>query len=343
MGYEHRLYPPAELNFSLITHLVVGRVLPTASGTLIQRFEFGAPDDLAVARAIGVRAHAAQRKVLLMVGGAGTHPEFRAAIAPDARAEFADSLLALVDRLGYDGVDIDFEPIEDGDKEPLLAFLSLLRARRPAMLITMPVGWVNTNAASTPDPWYAQAAAVVDQMNTMTYDMAGLYPGWEVWHHGPLYGDAVSRPSSIASTIQFYRSAGVPAERLGVGLGTYGSCWRGVFAPRESPGAGVTLGDNDRRMTYDTIMTRYDQAGSRRWDDSAQVPYLTFRAPRGPQGCNFISYEDPRSAAAKAEYVRAQGLGGIMIWTAGQGHSAHLPRRRRDPLLRAVFRVLSRS
>jgi chitinase len=80
-------------------------------------------------------------------------------------------------------------------------------------------------------------------------------------------------------------------------------------------------------------MSTYFSAGAARWDDGAQVPFLSFGAPRGPQGCSFISYEDERAILAKGAYVKAKGLGGAIIWTINQGYLAGAAQP--NPLLEA--------
>jgi chitinase len=47
----------------------------------------------------------------------------------------------------------------------------------------------------------------------------------------------------------------------------------------------------------------------RYWDTDAQAPWLWNAKAR-----RFITYDDPQSIAAKAAYVKAQHLGGIMYW-----------------------------
>jgi chitinase len=39
----------------------------------------------------------------------------------------------------------------------------------------------------------------------------------------------------------------------------------------------------------------------------------------------FVSYDDARSIAAKARYVREQGFGGIMFWELGGDDGTLLP------------------
>ena len=53
--------------------------------------------------------------------------------------------------------------------------MSALRAARPGMIITMPLGWVNANFPDVSGV-YAQLAPDLDQLNLMSYGMAD---GWE--------------------------------------------------------------------------------------------------------------------------------------------------------------------
>ena len=58
--------------------------------------------------------------------------------------------------------------------------------------------------------------------------------------------------------------------------------------------------------------------------------------PIGAAGCNFVSYEDEQSIAAKGAYARSQNLGGVIIWTISQGHLGDRPPGEQDPLLEAI-------
>lgn len=51
------------------------------------------------------------------------------------------------------------------------------------------------------------------------------------------------------------------------------------------------------------------------------VPYLTLSGSNA-QGCTFVTYEDATSLAAKNAWVKAQGLGGVIIWTISEGYIA---------------------
>lgn len=341
VGYQRDLYPPDQVDMTLMTHLVVGRIRPAADGGVVANFDIDDVNGPAMARTLSARAHAAGTKAILMLGGAGEHAGFVGAASAANRPRFVANLLRVMDELGYDGLDVDWEPIETADRAPLLALLRDLRTARPGIILTIPVGWVNNNFRGEVDSWYVQLAGLVDQVNLMTYDMAGNWGGWQSWHHAALYDEAPNRPSSVSSSIQAYLDAGVPAERLGIGIGFYGSCWRGVTEPRVPLDGrpGVSQGNSDNDMSYTNIVTRYLTAGARRWDAAARVPYLSFAAGTGPQNCNFVSYEDEESIAAKGQFVRSRGLGGTIIWTIGQGRLPSAPAGSRDPLLKAVHQA----
>jgi chitinase len=92
----------------------------------------------------------------------------------------------------------------------------------------------------------------------------------------------------------------------------------------------------DATLSYATIIDGYYTPALRQWDASASVPYLSSAAPIGAAGCNFVSYEDEQSIAAKGAYARAQHLGGVIIWTIGEGHLGDRPPGQQDPLLEAI-------
>ena len=127
--------------------------------------------------------------------------------------------------------------------------------------------------------------------------------------------------------------ASVPASKLGMGLAFYGYCWQGVTGPHQDGGS---ISTSDGTMSYANIATQYPVATKRVWDAAARVPYLSSATPMGPAACNFVSYEDEQSIAAKGYYARAHNHGGVIIWTIGEGHLADRPPGQQDPLLEAI-------
>ncbi len=333
VGYQRDLYPPAAVDYASLTHLVVGRITPRADGGLTSTFDIDATQGPAMARDLATRARAAGVTSILMIGGAGEHDNWVSAAAPARRTAFVGNLLAAMDAYGYDGLDLDWEPITAADEAPLRQLIADLRAARPSIVLTLPVGWVG--GGETVSPFYAQVARQLDQINLMTYSMADAWPGWVTWHSSALRGAGARNPSSVGSSIDAYRGAGVPAGKLGVGIGYYGSCWAGgATAPGQEPTGGVVASDNE--MSYAAIMDTYHQPSAYQYDPTAEAPYLAWAGGNGPRRCTFLSYEDERSIAAKGAYVRAEGLGGAIIWTINQGYRSAAAGGARGALLTAT-------
>jgi chitinase len=340
VGYEHSLLAPQDIDFDAVTHLMVGRVSPLAGGMLTNDFDIDAVNGPAFAHAAVNAAHAAGRKAILMIGGAGEIDGWRAAAAAASRPTFVTNLLARMDEYGFDGLDLDWEPLEDDDKAPFQAVAAALRSARPHMLLSVPVGWFNPNYMQ-PDPFWNTVAPLFDRINVMTYDMAGAasqgWDGWKSWHNSALYNTdppTVSTPSAVDVSFRLgFLPTGVPAAKLGIGLAFYGYCWQGVTAPHQDGGS---ISASDGTMSYATIATQYPVATTRQWDTTAHVPYLSSVAGIGAQDCNFVSYDDAQSVGEKGAYAKAHGIGSVIIWTIGQGHVASQPIGQRDPLLQAL-------
>ncbi|GMU06278.1 glycosyl hydrolase family 18 protein [Corallococcus caeni] len=343
VGYQRDLYPVDSVDMSLLTHVVVGRIRPRIDGTLYTDFDVDAVEGPKMARALAHRAHAAGKKALLMLGGMGEYDGFKGATETlEKRRNFVRNIITTMRELQFDGVDVDWEPILlPQDSAPLLALLDDLRAADENILITVPVGWVNSNFAlgKVDAEFHRQLAARVDQMNVMAYKMSGHWGQWESWHSSALFGESGGHPSSVASSVQAFLDAGVPPQRLGVGVGFFGTCWKGITEPGTPLDGrdGIVEEQSDNAMSYANIQSLYYSAEAYRWDDVAKAPYLSFPTAYGPQSCNYISYEDVASVSEKGRWAREKGLGGSIIWTINQGHMPKtLAGGPQDPLMQAV-------
>jgi chitinase len=334
-GYQASLYPVDQIPWSSLTHVAVAFYLPRSDGTLDESLDIDATNGPALARSLVAAAHANGRFAIASIGGAGLHDQFAAAAAADLRATFVANLIGLLSTYGYDGLDLDWEPVATADQAPLQALVAALRAAAPAgTLLSMPVGYENVNL---PDDLsiYAAMAADLDRINIMTYGMAGAYDGWKSWHSSALYQTDSATPTSIDSSVKLYLQAGVPAAKLGIGSGFYGLCYTPpVAAPDEALG-GATLAGDDGSLSYANLAADYDLSSAHR-DTAAQVPYLSFATATGPQGCGYVSYEDPQSLADKGAYLQGQSLGGVIIWTINEGYLPTAPAGQRSPLLTAL-------
>jgi len=171
--------PVSQIPFGDLTHLMIGRVIPNADGSVDDTtFDIDAVNGPAFAHAAVNAAHAAGRKAILMIGGAGEIDGWRGAASDANWSNFATTLSNTANTYGADGLDIDWEPITDNnasnaqitsDHTELARLVTALRARRPDLLLTMPVGGYNPNDAPnvSEQSLFTAVTPQLDQINLM--------------------------------------------------------------------------------------------------------------------------------------------------------------------------------
>jgi chitinase len=253
---------------------------------------------------------------------------------------------------GYDGVDIDWEPLPASDTQQytnlvngLWSALSLFPQHK---LLTVAAG-AYPPYGDPPTAEYVMFAALqskLDQINIMTYDLSGPYEGWVTWFNSPIYDGGYRFPStgglvpSVDGAVGNFITNGVAPNKLGIGVAFYGYIWTGgsgtstggVTQPRQSWTNAPTVSTPD----YSAIMTGYYQSNLYHWDNSAQAAYLSI-TNSNPANDMFISYDDQRTCQSKVSYARNHGLGGVMIWELAQDYQSGQP----DPLLQALKQALA--
>ena len=280
-------------------------------------------------RALVGAAHGADKQALLVVGGEGAAPGLRIASSPERLPSTLKSILSLVDRYGYDGVDVDWEPLAPQDADLYTTFIEGLRKsldqtallhRRPKLALTTAIE-VNLNK----DDYMASLVSTlhqlddkVDRINLMTYAMANSRSLPFVWHNSALYPvvspENAFRTPSVDGAIGAFFAAGFQPAKLGIGINLYGYLWQGQGLENVStPGKLWKFPPKVVELTYGQVTTEFLKNNPTRWDQQAQVPYLSI-----PQRNQFLSYEDNRGIEAKLRYVQQHGLGGVIIWDIGR-------------------------
>ena len=322
---------PDKIDYSAITHLIHFSIGPNADGSI--NLNAITP---AQSQDVVTRGHAAGIKVLVCLGGAGSGPAISAVISDTRRSTLIKNLIGFISVRGYDGIDLDMEPIVPTDEDHFVTFVRELRAQmkavNPKWLLTIP-------ASGEPGDQPKLCALLkndFDQINIQTYDLSGKWPGFKTWYNGSLYGEGKTRLTatrpypSVDEKIGLYVKAGVPKAKIGVGIAFYGYVWSGADGPTQSI-QGVSL----ETVGYNTIMDQYFQPRLYHWDTKAHAPYLSIRAGRDSPK-KFISYDDVRLTREKVLYARTHGLGGVMIWQLGGGYRPNQTAGHRDELLQAV-------
>jgi chitinase len=329
---NHRL-PPEKIDFTAFSHLIHFDVLAESDGT-IDPIKGGITPEQS--RTVLTLAHQAGCKVLLGLGTDEGAKRLRMAMHDAARPNLVKNLVQFVTLRGYDGIDIDEEPLDDIDVPDYEKFIPELRtamdAARPGLLLTA--------AVATQPALFARLQPDFDRINLMTYDLSGPWPGFKTWYNGSLYGDGTQKMDkddpypSVDDMVQKFVQAGISPAKLGIGIAFYGYVWSGATAPRQDI-AGLSVDDG---VDYNVIMDKYYQPTRYHWDDRAQAPYLSVES-ENPKERKFISYDDETLCAKKIAFVRQKGLGGAIIWELGGGYRDSQPTGKKDALLQSVKRA----
>src|SRR5438094_99545 len=111
-GWMQDYLPASEIDYSAVTHIIHFNLLPNADGSLDSTTDMVYPEFSADLLA---RAHAAGVPVLISVGGENTAAEFRSATNATNLPRFISDLVDFMVSRGYDGIDVDWEPLASTD------------------------------------------------------------------------------------------------------------------------------------------------------------------------------------------------------------------------------------
>ena len=221
---------------------------------------------------------------------------------------------------GLDGIDIDWEypgtslagiGSHVNDKENYTLLLKALRESLNHM-----EGEKSLSVAVGGDVYFAlqtdmkAASKYLDYVQLMTYDLQGGFQK-VTGHHAALYhSEGNLLDVCVDKAVKAFHEAGVPMEKLILGVPFYSRQWNGVKGEGCRHGLGMEA-DSVGGYGGDYAELKADWIGKngfvRYWDEVAKVPYLF-------DGKTFVSYEDEESLGGKIEYLKEMGMGGIMFW-----------------------------
>jgi chitinase len=345
--YEQNQMPVSQIDFATVTHVIHFCLEAEAGGTINSADNGLTP---AACANFVATVHDAGRKALICVGGAGSEAGFEGATTAANLPAFISSLAGFMSSNHYDGVDIDWEPLSAADGQQYTNFINALRSAlngySPSKLLTVaaPAYPVYGDPPAAEFTMFASIQNQFDQINIMTYDLSGPYPGWVTWFNSPIYDGGYTFPStgglvpSVKGAVGNFVNNGVSPGKLAVGLPFYGYIWSGVTQPREAWSGTNT--PTFSAFTYRTIVSTYYQSNCYHWDTNAQAAYLSLTNAQ-PADDMFISYDDTLACQTKVSYARNRGLGGIMIWELSQDYFANQSAGQQSPLVQALSQSLA--
>lgn len=292
-----------------------------------------------------------------------------AAATKETRAVFIRSAQEIVDKYGLDGIDLDWEYPVNGawglvastpaDRDNFTALLKEMReAFGQKKLVTIAVG---ANAES-PKSWVdvKAIAPLLDYINLMTYDMAygTQYFNANLYDSSAWPTVAAADKYSVDFVVNNYLAAGLKPQQMNLGIGFYGRVPKRAVEPgidwtkpdaQKNPVTQPYFGSQEiglfKSLSYDLTKDTYvkyndivkkllndpQKRFTEHWDDQAKVPWLSVNSADG-KALFAISYENPRSVAIKADYIKEKGLAGAMFWEYGADDNNQLAKQLAESL-----------
>jgi len=278
-------------------------------------------------------------KILISVGGWSWSKNFSdAALTEESREQFAASAVSFLKKHQLDGVDIDWEyPGQIGDGNVFRAVdkqnftLLLIKVREYLDIESKKDGKKDPDKylltiATAADQRYidntelGEAQKYLDFINIMTYDfhtgssqltghLANLYPS-------DMPG---TTNKSVDKAVRIHIDAGIPAEKLVLGVPFYGRIWRGVspennglFQESESGGGSVPFSKIKVDFTEEKGFVKHT-------DETAAAVFLFNKDSQ-----TFVTFDDLSTLAHKLEYVKENKLGGVMFWEYSHDYNSEL-------------------
>ncbi|MGC3976775.1 MAG: glycosyl hydrolase family 18 protein [Paludibacteraceae bacterium] len=218
------------------------------------------------------------------------------------RLQFAKDCKAFIEKWGIDGVDMDWEfpglswsgdanaYDKAVDVQNHVELMKQLRQTLGTKYLLTYAGYCKDKTAVTGGYQYIDIKAVapyVDFVNIMSYDLDAAPRHQSALSDNTAYSDCVR-------SVQTYLNAGMPAEKLVLGIPFYG---------RISFSTTPTSINYKAIIQLDTKTYKIDN-----WDEAASVPYIT------KDGVYYAGYDNAKSIGIKGEWLLAKGMKGMMYW-----------------------------
>ncbi|CAB3227295.1 unnamed protein product [Arctia plantaginis] len=332
-------FNPQNINPYLCTHLIYAFGGFTKDNSLKPFDKYQDIEKGGYAKFTGLKTYNKNLKTLLAIGGWNEgSTRFSSMVASrERRKEFVRNAIKFLRQNRFDGLDLDWEypAFRDGgkpkDKEHYARFVKELREEfetesektgKPRLLLTMAVPAGIEYIQKGFD--VKTLNKYLDWMNLLTYDYHSAFEP-AVNHHAPLYANEEPNEYSVDSelnidyTIKFYLEQGADADKLVLGIPTYGRSYTlfnpdavELGSPADGPGE---QGDATREKGpgSDEDSEEYEDEKEQPW--TVMYPNAAAMGPVAYRGNQWVGYDDEDIVRKKAEYVVDHKLGGIMFWS----------------------------
>lgn len=216
--------------------------------------------------------------------------------SPEARRTHIEAIISLLDSKGYDGVNIDYEFLQDAQTEDYTAFINELGAaldeRGKMLIVAIHTQQKGTETRGQDIPSLTGA----DYLGYMTYDQ----------HYETSDPGANAEIAWMRDVLEYARSQGVPMKKILLGIPLDGYDWANDHGEwHEANG-----------VDYESALALAKQENAvLQYDAKVQAPYFEYTDDAGI--AHQVWFEDVRSFEPKYNLAKEFGVGGLLPWKFG--------------------------
>lgn len=214
----------------------------------------------------------------------------------EARRSHIAAIIEFVEQKGFDGINIDYEFLEDSQTEDYTAFINeladALHARNKMLVVAIHAQLPGTETRGQDIP----SLTGPDYLAYMTYDQ----------HYETSDPGANAEIGWVRSVLEYARSQGVPMKKILLGIPIDGYDWANNHGEwHEASG-----------VDYQSALALAKEKNVKlQYDAQVEAPYFEYVDESGVQ--HQVWFEDARSFKPKYELAKEFGVGGLLPWKFG--------------------------
>nr|NNM89776.1 LysM peptidoglycan-binding domain-containing protein [Bacilli bacterium] len=221
-------------------------------------------------------------------------------VKPALQQKITESLMNILHKKAFRGVNVDFEHLHPSDRPHYNAFLRLLRERLHQAGYTLSIAMGPKTSDEPNASWmgafdYKTIGQIVDFLMIMTYEWG--------WVGGPPM--AVAPLDQVKAVLDYATSIIAPSKIL-MGMATYGYNWSLPDTPTNLA-TGISPNKAQNVAIEKQVHVRFDPRSA--------SPMFYYQ---GAQNRHEVWYEDPKSMLIKMDLVISMQLRGISFWVLGE-------------------------
>ncbi|KAL4773042.1 hypothetical protein BDW60DRAFT_206795 [Aspergillus nidulans var. acristatus] len=243
---------------------------------------------------------------------------------------FAKSLLSMMSKYGFDGVDIDWEyPVAEersGREEDYKNFPKWMKnlrsqlhssGKKYGLSLTLPASY-----------WYLQHFDIkkleesVNWLNVMTYDMHGTWDMNNTWV-GP-YLNPHTNLTEIKNSMDLLWRNDIDPSKVVMGMAYYGRSFTLADPGCTEPGCTYRSGGNAGECS-ETVGFLLNSEIQDTINSLGLTPtlYEEDAVKAVAFGDQWVSYDDEETFRIRGDYARSQCMGGVMVWAISHDDRNH--------------------